>query len=104
MTLHGMNFVAGGLTAENSTTLTAVDPATELQLETNFHHASEDELDRAVRAADLATREMRELPAKRRSSLLRKMATEIDLLGDELIVRCSAETGLPVRGFHPPIN
>lgn len=100
MTLHGMNFVAGGLTAENSTTLTAVDPATELKLETAFHHASENELDRAVRAADLATREMRELPAKRRSSLLRKMATEIDLLGDELIVRCSAETGLPVSRFE----
>lgn len=95
MPIHGQNIIAGERRGENSKTYRATDPTTGDLLDGAFHYASEGELDAAVVAADSATQKMRSFPASRRSALLRSMADEIEAIGDELIHRCMAETGLP---------
>ena len=95
MPIHGQNIIAGDLAAENQKVYQATDPTNGDVLDGSFHFASDTELDAAVVTADLAAKEMRFLPASRRSALLRSMAREIEAIGDELIARCMSETGLP---------
>ena len=95
MPIHGRNIIAGELGGESQNEYWAKDPATGEPLDGTFCYATEAELDAAVVAADSATNELRALPATCRSALLRSMADEIEALGNELIDRCKAETGLP---------
>lgn len=95
MPLTGKNYIAGTLSAEDAGRLTARNPANGSVLEPEFVHATEGELHRAVTAAEQATEKVRTMPAGRRASLLRRMADEILELGDALIERGVAETGLP---------
>ena len=95
MPLHGKNILGNSLSAEGTQTFQAVDPATGEKLETPFHNATQQEVDKALELADQAFRARRETDPAQTAALLERIAKGIEALGDELIERAGAETGLP---------
>ena len=75
--------------------LRAVEAATGLRLEPGFGGASLDDLDQACALADQAFDAFRARPLEDRARFLESIAQNIIDIGDELIERCMAETGLP---------
>lgn len=101
MTLTGKNFVAGQLAGAGPTTFRAVDPATATELPTDFHEATPAEVNQAAEAADRAFATYRNTTPAERADFLDSIADEITALGEDLVERCTAETGLPagrIRG------
>jgi 2,5-dioxopentanoate dehydrogenase len=72
------------------------NPATGELLEGEFFEATVGEIDAAARAADRAFEQFAALAPSRRAELLRAIARELLALGDRLLERAAAETGLPV--------
>ena len=99
MSLHGKNIIGNSLSAEGTQSFQAINPATGEQLDTLFHNATPAEVDAAVELAEGAFRNRQTVDPPRRASLLRRIADEIEALGDELIDRAVAETGLPEGRF-----
>lgn len=95
MQLHGKNILAGKQSAAGQATLRAINPANGAQLDPAYHEASESEIIAAVAAAAEAACVYARLAPSLRSDLLRAIGREIVALGDRLIDRCCAETGLP---------
>ncbi len=95
MQLHGKNFIGGTLSAEGEDTFQARNPATCQPLETRFHEARADEINRAVEMAAFAFQERDARPADTTAGLLENIADEVDALGQPLLDRAEAETGLP---------
>ena len=96
MNLHGKNIINGDAVATSAKTFTAVDPATATALTPAFHEASLGDADRAAKAAAEAYAIYRRTTPEARAAFLEKIAIEIEALGDELINRANAETGLPI--------
>ncbi len=94
MTLEGSQIIAGQLRAAGADRAQAVSPATGTPLPTSFAQATAEEVDDAVRAAFEAWGEYRRLTPAHRARFLRRIADEIEALGDDLIERCHLETGL----------
>lgn len=94
MTLTGKNFIDNEKSSVGRTTFTALNPATGKELETSFYEATSGEVDRAVRKAEEAFKVYRNKSGKEKADFLEAIAQEILALGDELIQRCTAETGL----------
>ena len=95
MHLHGRSIIGGQPAPETGDTFTAVDPATGEPLPTAFHKASAAEIDAAMTAAEAAFSHCRSQPPGRMADLLERMAEEILALGNDLLARGRAETGLP---------
>lgn len=93
MALHGKNILGSNTSAAGNDVSNAVNPATGERLEPGFHHATSDELTRSIKLA--VESQTARTTGKERGALLRGIADEIMQLGEELIRRCSAETGLP---------
>ena len=93
MKLTGLHYIAGQPSASGSRTFTATDPATATALPTAFHEATDQEVDAAVQAA--AAAEYHRATAAQRAALLDTIATQLLDLGETLVERCRAETGLP---------
>ena len=93
--LHGKSLIAGQYAAAGSATFRARDPSTGAALEPAFHEATAAEAARAVDAAAAAFSDYRRRPAEERARFLETIAGEIEALGDALIARTTAETGLP---------
>lgn len=96
MALSGAHLVGGGEQRSPGATFAAVDPTSGSRLEPDFTEATADDVDRAVRAADDASEPYAALPAEARAAFLRAIAEAILALGDELLERTHAETGLPM--------
>jgi NADP-dependent aldehyde dehydrogenase len=96
MDLHGKNIINGDAVATSAKTFTAVDPATATALTPVFHEASLGDADRAAKAAAEAYATYRRATPEARAAFLEKIASEIEALGDDLINRANAETGLPI--------
>ena len=96
MTLHGQSIIAGKVTASDGATFHASNPATGEQLPTAFHEASSAHADAALRAADAAFDEFRAKTPEQRAAFLDAIAANIEALGDALLQRANAETGLPM--------
>lgn len=96
MTLHGKSIIAGSPGETGGKTFHAVNPATNQRLEPTFHEASDGEVNRALEAAASAFAIYRERAGTERATLLEAIATQIESLGDELMQRANAETGLPL--------
>lgn len=94
MELHGKNIIAGNVMAAGAETFQGLNPASSQGLEPLFYEATEVEIDDALRSAEEAFESYREQPAERIADFLTKIAGEIEALGDELIHRAVAETGL----------
>ena len=96
MELHGKNLIGGKAVASSNTkTFQALAAASGEKLTPVFHKASIAEADEAVVLAQKAFETYRRLPAEKIADFLNRIAEEILKLGDELIQRTSAETGLP---------
>ncbi|MGI9244481.1 MAG: aldehyde dehydrogenase (NADP(+)) [Verrucomicrobiales bacterium] len=73
----------------------AANPATGEALDPAFYEASEEELGRAVSLAAEAAISFGKLSGRSKALFLRAIAAEIESLGDALVERATAETGLP---------
>ena len=93
--LTGKQLVAGEWISAGGNFLNAVNPATGETLAPAFAHATDAEVDAALRAAQRAFVVMRGLSVERRIQLLEAIAAQIMALGDELLQRAQLETGLP---------
>ena len=93
--LHGHHLIAGARSADARPTLRATDPASGEPLNPAFAEATPGEIDRALQRAEAAFRADRRQPAETRAALLDAVASEIEALGDALVDRATAETGLP---------
>ncbi|MDR3697653.1 aldehyde dehydrogenase (NADP(+)) [Mucilaginibacter sp.] len=71
------------------------NPATGTDLPGDFYPATLAEVDEAMNLADKAFAEYRHIDRFKKAAFLRSIADEINALGDELIERAMAETGLP---------
>jgi NADP-dependent aldehyde dehydrogenase len=96
MELTGKQLIAGEPTASNDTTFSAQNPNDSTTLEPAFHEATGEEIDRAMRAAAAAFDAFRARSAEDRAALLDAIADEVEALGDALLERAHAETGLPM--------
>ena len=73
----------------------AINPATGQELEPNYYSADSKEVDAAARKAANAFAEYRGVSGKTKGTLLRKIAEQIEGLGDDLVTRAVQETALP---------
>ena len=73
----------------------AVNPATGETLQPAFASSSKDNVEQACQLAATAFDEYRSLPLERRAQFLETIADEILALGDDLVQRAIAESGLP---------
>ena len=96
MSLHGKSILAGALGQTGGKIFRAENPATSERLEPDFHEASDTEVSDALDAAATAFATYRAISVADRAKFLETIATEIEALGDALIQRANAETGLPI--------
>ena len=96
MSLHGRSFIAGALGAVGGKTFAAQNPATGERLAPDFHEAPPAEVAAALDASARAFADYRARSGAERAAFLEAIATEIEQLGDALLQRAHAETGLPL--------
>lgn len=89
------SFQIGGRAVTRVATFRAVNPATGSEIEPSFSIATDRDVDAACALAAAAFDHFRELAPERRAHFLEAIAERIDGLGDALIDRAMAETGLP---------
>jgi NADP-dependent aldehyde dehydrogenase len=95
MSLTGKNFIGNDNSAKGNINFNAVNPATRSELDTSFYEATSEEVDQAAQKAEKAFKIYRNKSGEEKAVFLETIADEILTLGDELINRCMAETGLP---------
>ena len=95
MDLTGELLIGATATRGANGELRAVEAATGNKLEPGFGGATLQDLDRAAALADAAFDPYRALPLEERAKFLETIAQNILDIGDDLIVRAMAETGLP---------
>lgn len=94
--MNGKNIVASAYVAIDGLGLKAVNPATGSVLEGEFSKAGESEVNDALKSASEAFKSYRNLNKDKKATFLNTIADEIAALGEELVNRASAESGLPL--------
>lgn len=95
MTISGKQFINGEWVDGQAGTYQAIDPSTGAALAPLLSKASADQVQQAVAAAQAASSLFRRSSLQQRASFLRACGEEIMALGDSLVERAMAETGLP---------
>jgi 2,5-dioxopentanoate dehydrogenase len=95
MILRGENLIGAEARRGTEAAFRAVEAATGESLEPDFPGASLADLDRACALAEAAFDTYRETDPETRAGFLEAIAANILEIGDELVTRCMAETGLP---------
>ncbi|WP_062012748.1 aldehyde dehydrogenase (NADP(+)) [Aureimonas sp. AU4] len=95
MTIQGEQIIGRQIARGTEGAIHGIEAATGQTLQPAFGGATQADLERACQLADEAFDPYRALPAERRAAFLEAIADEILALGDELIERCCAESGLP---------
>lgn len=95
MKLTGNLLIGSAQIAGNEGAMYAVNPATGTQLEPVYHLGGTDNVERACALADAAFDAYRATSPAVRAHFLETIARNIESLGDTLIERAMAETGLP---------
>src|SRR6185295_8094084 len=93
--MTGKSIIGFSRAASNGRTFNAVDPSTGENLEPAFHFASSEDVDSAVHLAAEAFETYGRATGRQKGILLRKIAANIEDIGDDLVVRASQETALP---------
>ena len=93
--LHGRSLIAGRPAQAGGRIFRAINPATSESLDPEFHEASPAGVDGAMESAAAAFHDYRERSGAERAHFLETIAGEIEGLGDTLLQRAGAETGLP---------
>ena len=96
MSIHGRSIVEGKPASGGSERFQALNPATSEPLEPVFFAATASDVDQALSLAENAFDVFRQQAADTTASFLENIAAQILTVGDQLIARASAETGLPV--------
>ncbi len=94
--MNGKNIVASEYVDGNEINLNAINPATGLLLDGDFSKASEKEINEALVLATEAFEVYRNINKDKKAAFLNAIADEIAALGDELVARAAAESGLPL--------
>lgn len=95
MGLTGQNFIGNQQSAKGNSKFYAYDPSDGSKMEPSFVEATQQEINTAAELAEKAFSEYRKKSGKEKAVFLNAIADEILALGDELIKRCCAESGLP---------
>jgi NADP-dependent aldehyde dehydrogenase len=95
MQLLGLNFIGKKFSGNGKEIFNAVNPRLNKKMEPDFHEATAEEIDNAVRLTEEAFKDYRNKSGKDKANFLNTIADEIIELGDELIKRCCDETALP---------
>src|SRR5882762_11193592 len=93
--LTGKSIIGFTRSASNGGAFNGVDPSTGAELEPAYYSATAAEVDTAAQLADRAFASYGRVPGKDKAALLRKIAENIESLGDVLGTRATQETGLP---------
>ncbi|MDB6116712.1 MAG: aldH [Verrucomicrobiaceae bacterium] len=96
MSLHGNHLIAGKPVAPEGPTFNAISPNNSQPLEPAFGDATEAQIDAAFQAAEEAFDGLRTATPEIRATFLDLLADKIVGLGDALLDRAHAETGLPM--------
>lgn len=94
--INGNNIIACTYTDVDGTAFSAIDPSTGELLDGSFAGADSDAVNEALKQATEAFKVYRTIGAERKAGFLRAIAEQITLLGETLIGRAAAESGLPV--------
>jgi alpha-ketoglutaric semialdehyde dehydrogenase len=94
--MNGNNIVACNYISVDGTSFKGLAPATGLELEGNFTSADEATVNKALAAATDAYKIYKNIGKGKKAEFLRAIATEIAALGETLINRAVAESGLPL--------
>ena len=95
MEIQGSNIIGFGTSSEGTVALQAINPVSGESLGPLFYNATSEELQSAADLAEQAFVIYRKKSGKEKAAFLRKIAEEIENLGDQLTDRYTAETGLP---------
>jgi alpha-ketoglutaric semialdehyde dehydrogenase len=95
MTLTGHMLIGQHTVAGNREAIRGINPATDTALEPAYAGGSAEHVEHACALAWAAFDAYRETPLNVRAEFLESIAVEIEAIGDELIDRAMAETGLP---------
>ncbi|MCH4564024.1 aldehyde dehydrogenase (NADP(+)) [Halomonas sp. EGI 63088] len=95
MTLQGKLLIGQRAVSGHSPPINAIDPATGEALEPAYPGGGQAEVELACELAWAAFDAYRETSLDERAAFLETIASEIEAIGDELIERAMAETGLP---------
>ncbi|MDA0814915.1 MAG: aldehyde dehydrogenase (NADP(+)) [Verrucomicrobia bacterium] len=95
MTLQGTSIIGNSRGSATGNTFCATNPATRESLAVDFHAADTAEVDRAASLAGSTSIAFGATSGRARAALLRAIADKIEKLGDVLVERATAETGLP---------
>ena len=95
MTLTGNLLIGQRSVTGNQPSIRAVDPTTNQPLEPAYPGASGEHVAEACALAWAVFDSYRETPLEQRATFLETIASEIEALGDTLIDRAVAESGLP---------
>lgn len=93
--LTGKNRIGSSFSGEGWSVFRAINPATGAELDPDFQEATRAEIDRAVRHTEKAFDEYRKKSGEEKARFLESIADEVGDLGEGLLRRCAAETGLP---------
>jgi NADP-dependent aldehyde dehydrogenase len=93
--LQGTSIIGFGRGQIAGQTLQGINPATGEKLTPVYHSASLAEVDNAVKLAHAAFAVYSQTTGAERAEFLRRIAENIEALGDELVARANSETALP---------
>ena len=93
--LKGTSIIGFGRGALNGATLPGINPATGEHLPPLYHSASPAEVDAAAQLAHAVFATYSQTTGAERARFLRRIAENIEALGDDVITRAHQETGLP---------
>ena len=102
MSLSGLHRIAGQARAAAATRFHGVDAATQAPLEPAYPEATPEEIHSALCEAAGAFEVFAATDGQARATLLEAIAREIETLGDALLARAHAETGLPLASARVP--
>ena len=95
MQLSGRSIIGYHYASQGAEKLRGINPATGEALAPEYYSATKDDVDFAARLADKAFSTFSRTTGAERAAFLRRIATKIEALGDELTSRAIRETGLP---------
>jgi alpha-ketoglutaric semialdehyde dehydrogenase len=93
--MNGRNLIGNEYAEISTSAFNAINPLTGETLEGDFYPARPKDVDEALNQAVSAFAVYKNIDKDRKAEFLRAIATEILALGDELIERACAESGLP---------
>ncbi|MCH4563276.1 aldehyde dehydrogenase family protein, partial [Halomonas sp. EGI 63088] len=95
MTPQGTSLIGQSAVTGDQAVIRAIDPASGEALAPDYPGLDRDAVARACGLAETAYATYRESSLADRAAFLEAIAAEIEALGDDLITRAMAETGLP---------